>query len=67
MTRPTLLVSCFAWSAWKAKKANQLPGSLCPDYKYLHARQISHQLSFSSQTILDCIRYIVIHIIILLL
>ena len=36
-----------------------LPGSLSPDYKYLHAKQIPNQLSFPSQTILDCIRYII--------
>ena len=38
---------------------SQLPGSLSPDYKYLHVRQIPQQLSFSSQTIPDCIRYII--------
>ena len=38
---------------------SQLPGSLSPDYKYLHARQIPHQLSFPSQTIPDCIRYVI--------
>ena len=29
---------------------NQLPGSLRPDYKYLHASQIPHRLSFASHT-----------------
>ena len=38
---------------------SQLPGSLSPDYKYLHVRQIPHQLSFNSKTIPDCIRYII--------
>ena len=37
----------------------QLPESLSPDYKYLHVRQIPHQLCFPSQTIPDCIRYII--------
>ena len=37
---------------------SQLPGSLSPHYKYLHARQIPHLLSYPSQTIPDCIRYI---------
>ena len=27
-------------------------------YKYLHARQIPHQMSFPSQTIPDCIRLV---------
>ena len=38
---------------------SQLPGRLSLDYKYLHARQTPHQLSFPSQTIPDCIRYII--------
>ena len=38
---------------------NQLPGRLSPDYKYLHARKILHQLMFLSQTIPYCIRYII--------
>ena len=48
-------------SAWTFKKVrnSQLPGNLSPDYKYLHARQILHQVSFRSQTIPDCIRYII--------
>ena len=40
---------------------SQLPLSLSPDYKYLHARQIPCQLSLpkptASQTIPDYIRY----------
>ena len=32
--------------------------SLSPDYIYLHAKQTPH-LSFPSQTIPDCIRYII--------
>ena len=43
--------------AWTLKKPHI--GSLSPDYKYLHARQIPHQMSFPSQTILDCIRNII--------
>ena len=39
------------------KAYNQLPGNLSPDYKYLHARQIPHQLSFPTQTIPDCARH----------
>ena len=31
----------------------QLQGILSPDYKYLDARQIAHQLSFPSQSIPD--------------
>ena len=38
---------------------NQLPGSLSPDYKYLHARQIPPNLNFPSQTTPNCIRYII--------
>ena len=34
---------------------SQLAGSLSPDYKNFHARQISQQPSFSSQTVPDCI------------
>ena len=37
---------------------NQLPGSLSLDYKYMHARQIPHKLSFPTKTISDFIRYI---------
>ena len=48
----------LALRLWTLKKA-QLPGSLSPDYTYLNARQITHQLSFHSQTIPDCIRYII--------
>ena len=38
---------------------SQLPGSLSPDYKYLHVKHILHQLGFPSQTIGNSIRYIV--------
>ena len=47
------------FSALKKAHNSQLPRSISPDYKYLHARQIPHQLSFHSQTIPDCIRYII--------
>ena len=55
------LVSCFGFECLDFKESSygQLPGSLSPDYKCLHARQIPHQLSFPSQTIPDCIRYII--------
>ena len=55
------LVSCFGLECldFEESSYSQLPGNLSPDYKYLHARQIPHQLSFSSQTIPDCIRYII--------
>ena len=36
-----------------------MPGSLSPDYKYLYARKIPHQMSFNSKTIPDCIGYII--------
>ena len=58
MTRPVWSY-VLDLSVWTLKKAhmisctyNQLPGSLSPDYKYLHARQIPHQLSFSYQSYL---------------
>ena len=55
-----LLVSCFGFKCLDFEDSyNQLPGNLSPDYKKLHARQIPHQLSFPSQTIPDCIRYII--------
>ena len=38
---------------------SQLPRSLSQGYKYLHARQIPHQLSFNSQTIPYYIKYII--------
>ena len=38
---------------------SQWPGSLSPNYKYFHARQIPRQLSFPSTNIPDCIRYII--------
>ena len=35
----------LAFSAWTLKKTHsQLPGSLSPYYKYLHASQISHRV-----------------------
>ena len=55
------LVSCFGLECQDLNKAHnysQLPGSLSPDYN-LYARQIPHQLRFPSQTIPDCIRYII--------
>ena len=60
MTKP-VWSHVLALSAWTFKKAHivSLPGSLSPDYKYLHARQIPNQLSFPSQTIPDCIKYII--------
>ena len=47
------------WTLKKAHNYSLLPGSLRTDYKYLYARQIPHQLSFHSQTIPACIRYII--------
>ena len=58
MTKPVWF-HVLASSAWTLKKARKLPGSLSPDYKYLLARQISYQLSFPSQTMPHCIRYII--------
>ena len=49
----------FGLEDFEESSYGQLPGSLGPDYEYLHARQISHQLSFPSQTIPVCIRYII--------
>ena len=47
-------------NAWHLKKAHMsIARNLSPDYKYLHARQIAYQLIFPSQTIPDCIRYII--------
>ena len=59
MTKPVL--SCFGLECLDFEESlySQLPGSMNPDYKYLHARQIPHQLNFPSQTIPDCIRYII--------
>ena len=64
MTKP-LWSHVLAFSAWILKKAyiyiySQLPGTLSPDYKYLHARLIPRQLSCPSQTIPNCIRYIIV-------
>ena len=61
MTNPVWFL-VLALSAWTMKKAHIVSchaGSLSPDYKYLHARQFPHKLSFPSQTIPDCIRYII--------
>ena len=46
------LVSCFGLECldFEDSSYSQLPGSLSPDYKYL---------SFTSQTIPDCIRYVI--------
>ena len=44
---------------FEENSCSHLPGSLSPDYKYLHPRQIPYQLMFLSQTIPDCIRYII--------
>ena len=43
MTKP-VLVSCFGLHCLDIEENSysQLPGSLSPDYKYLHARQIPH-------------------------
>ena len=51
----------LALSVWALKKAHtvKLLESMSPDYKNLHARQISHQPSFPSEAIPDCIRYII--------
>ena len=58
MTKP-VWSHVLAVYAWILIKASQLPGSLSPDNKFLHARQIPYQLSFPSQTIPDCIKYII--------
>ena len=59
ITKP--LVSCFGLKCldFEESSYNQLPGSLSTDYKYLHANEIPNQLNFTSQTILDYIRYII--------
>ena len=51
----------LAFSAWtfEEKSYSQLQRSLRSDYEYLHVRQIPPQLNFPSQTIPDCIRYII--------
>ena len=43
MTKP-VWSHLLAFSAWTLKENSysQLPGSLSPDYKYLHAQHISH-------------------------
>ena len=51
------MVSCFGLEDFEEYSYSQLPGSLSPDYKYLHASQIPHQRMFLSQTIPYCIRY----------
>ena len=55
------LVSCFVLEPMDFEESSysQLPQSFNPDYKFLHARKIPHHLSFNSQTIPDCIRYII--------
>ena len=59
MTKP--LVSCFDLECldFEERSYSQLPCCLSPDYKYLHVRQIFHQLCFPSQIIADCVRYII--------
>ena len=59
MTKP-VWSHVLALSAWTLKKAhNQFPKNLNADFESLHARQITRQLSFPSQTVPDCIRYII--------
>ena len=55
------LVSCFGLECLDFEESlySHLPGRLSRDYKYLQARPIPHQLRFPSQTIPDCIRYII--------
>ena len=55
ITKP--LLSCFGLECLDIDESSysQLPGSLSPDYNYMHESKIPHQLSFSSQTIPDCI------------
>ena len=54
-------VSCFGLECLEFEESSyrQFRGSLSPYYQDLHARQILHQLSFHSQIIPDCIRYII--------
>ena len=60
-----ILLSLFGLMFWlrysEESSYTQLSasGSLSPDYKCLHARQISLNLSFHSQTIPDCIIYFI--------
>ena len=56
MTKPVWCVECLEF---EENSYSQLPGSLSQDYKYMHARQIPHQLSFPSQTIPNYVRYII--------
>ena len=60
MTKPvwSYVLSLIAFD-FEESSYNQFPGSLSPDCKYLHARQIPHQLSFPSQTIPVYIRYVI--------
>ena len=55
------LVSCFDFERldFEESSYSQLPGSLSADNKYLHVRNIPHQLNFTSQTIPDCIGHII--------
>ena len=61
MTQPVWahVLELSARSLKKACNYIQLPESQSADYKYLHASQIPHQLRFPSQTIPDCMRYII--------
>ena len=45
MTTPVWshVLALSAWTLNKALIVSQLPGNLRPDYKYLHARQITHK------------------------
>ena len=50
----------LALRLWSLKKAHiVVDRDHQPDYKYLHARQIPHPLSFHFQTIPDCKRHII--------
>ena len=50
MTKPVWSLECLDS---EERSYSQLPGSLSQDYKYMHEKQIPHQLSFPSQTIPD--------------
>ena len=50
MIKPVWSLECLGFDK---SSCSQLPGSLRQDYKYMHAKQIPHQLSFPSQTILS--------------
>ena len=50
MTKPVWSLECLDL---EERSYSQLQGSLSQDYKYMHAKQIPHQLSFPSHTIPD--------------